>query len=79
MNKGIPVLLKQYLKLGGKILGFNKDRNFSDVLDALILIDLTQTHINLLERYMGKEEVKLFLAYHGHEKQHTMMSTRSAN
>ena len=24
-QKGIPILLKQYLKLGGKLLGFNRD------------------------------------------------------
>jgi putative hemolysin len=73
INKGIPVLLKQYLKLGGKILGFNKDHNFSDVLDALILVDLTQTPINLLERYMGKDGVESFLAYHKGERQLTSM------
>ena len=73
MNKGIPILLKQYLKLGGKILGFNKDHNFSDVLDALILVDLTQTPINLLERYMGKDGVESFLAYHRGERQLTSM------
>jgi hypothetical protein len=55
--------------LGGKILGFNKDHNFSDVLDALILVDLTQTPINLLERYMGKDGVESFLAYHRGERQ----------
>lgn len=71
INKGIPVLLKQYLKLGGKILGFNKDHNFSDVLDALILVDLTLAPINLLERYMGKDGVESFLAYHRREKQLT--------
>jgi putative hemolysin len=68
MNKGIPILLKQYLRLGGKILGFNKDPNFSDVVDALILVDLTQTPIPLLERHMGKDGVKSFLAYYGQEK-----------
>ena len=75
MNKGIPILLKQYLKLGGKILGFNKDHNFSDVMDALILVDLTQTPINLLKRYMGKDGMKSFLAYHRRENQLTLRCT----
>ena len=39
---GIPILLKHYLKLGGRILGFNLDPSFNDVVDGLILVDLTQ-------------------------------------
>lgn len=64
-NKGVPILLKQYLKLGGKLLGFNVDPDFSDVLDGLILVDLTQTDTKILERYMGREGVQTFLEYHG--------------
>lgn len=67
-NKGIPILLKQYLKLGGKILAFNRDPHFSNVLDGLILVDLTTTPVNLLERYMGKAGAKSFLSYHHHQK-----------
>ena len=54
-------------------MGFNKDHNFSDVLDALILVDLTQTPINLLERYMGEDGMESFLAYHRGERQLTSM------
>jgi len=53
---GIPILLKHYLKLGGRILGFNVDPSFSNVVDALILVDLTQTDTALLERVMGKDQ-----------------------
>ncbi|MFU8838197.1 MAG: lysophospholipid acyltransferase family protein, partial [Thiohalomonadaceae bacterium] len=31
-GRGTPILLKQYLKMGGKLLGFNLDRQFSDAL-----------------------------------------------
>jgi len=62
---GIPVLLRQYLKLGGKLLGFNVDPEFSDVLDGLIVIDLTKTEPRLLERYLGRTEASQFLAHHG--------------
>ena len=55
---GIPVLLRQYLKLGGKLLGFNVDPEFSNALDGLILVDLTKTEPRLLERYLGKAEAK---------------------
>lgn len=64
-NHGIPVLLRQYLKLGGKILGFNIDPKFSDVLDALILVDLTQTPPRTLQKYFGKTEAAKYMEFHG--------------
>jgi len=60
---GVPVLLRQYLKLGGKLLGFNLDPEFSDVLDGLIVVDLTKTEPRLLERYLGKGEAQEFLKH----------------
>jgi putative hemolysin len=60
---GVPVLLRQYLKLGGKLLGFNVDPKFSNALDGLILVDLTRTEPKLLERYLGKAEAAEFLAF----------------
>jgi putative hemolysin len=63
-RKGVPVLIRQYVKLGGKFLGFSIDHNFSDVLDALILVDLSQTEGRILSRYMGKEGAESFLHYH---------------
>jgi putative hemolysin len=63
-NQGIPILLKQYLKMGGKVLGFNRDPSFGNVLDTLILVDLTLTPVNLLERYMGKPGAETFLRHH---------------
>ncbi len=62
-QKGIPVLLRHYLNLGGKLLAFNVDREFSDVLDGLILVDLTETERKTLERYFGKEGSEAFLNY----------------
>lgn len=63
-QRGIPVLLRQYLKLGGKLLGFNVDPDFGECLDGLLLVDLTQTERKILDRYMGKEVADEFLAYH---------------
>jgi putative hemolysin len=63
-QKGVPILLKQYLRLGGKLLGFNVDSNFSNTLDGLIVVDLVKTDPRLLERYMGKEGAAAFLRYH---------------
>lgn len=64
-HKGIPALLRHYVKLGGRLLGFNVDRRFSHVLDGLILIDLTLTDARTLERYMGKDGAAAFFAHHG--------------
>jgi putative hemolysin len=52
---GIPVLLRQYLRLGGKLVGFNVDPQFADVLDGLIVVDLAQTDPKLVKRYLGQE------------------------
>jgi putative hemolysin len=60
---GVPVLLRQYLKLGGKLLGFNVDPRFSNALDGLILVDLTKTDTKLLQRYLGKTEAQTFLEF----------------
>lgn len=59
----VPVLLRQYLKLGGKLLGFNVDPKFANALDGLILVNLTKTDPKLLERYLGKSEARRFLEF----------------
>src|SRR5215469_17137637 len=64
-GKGLPILLKQYAKVGGKLLGFNVDKKFSDVLDGLVVVDLRQTEAGVLERYMGREGAAAFRRCHG--------------
>ena len=49
----VPVLLRQYLKLGGRVAGFNIDKKFSNALDGLLIVDLRETSERLLSRYMG--------------------------
>jgi putative hemolysin len=63
-QKGVPILLRQYLKLGGRLLGFNVDPDFSNVLDVLIMVDLRRTDEKILARYMGREGASAFLAHH---------------
>jgi len=63
-SKGVPVLLKQYLRLGGRILGFNEDARFSEALDGLIMVDLRCTDPQTLARYMGQAGAASFLAVH---------------
>ncbi len=64
-HKGMPVLLRQYLKLGGRLVAFNVDPEFSFVVDGLILVDLKSTDPKALRRYMGNEVAESYLRYHG--------------
>ncbi len=63
-KKGVPVLLRQYLNLGGNILEFNVDPQFSNAVDGLILVDLLKTDRRLLARYMGREGLAAYYQRH---------------
>jgi len=63
-RRSVPVLLKQYLKLGGKLLAFNVDQKFSDALDGLIIVDLTKVDVRMLNRLMGPASTEGFLQSH---------------
>ncbi|MBK9167948.1 MAG: lysophospholipid acyltransferase family protein [Bryobacterales bacterium] len=65
VEKGVPVLLRQYIRLGGKVLAFSVDPHFSNALDGLILVDLRETDRAVLDRHMGREAASRFLATHG--------------
>jgi putative hemolysin len=64
-GKGLPILLRQYSKIGGKMIGFNVDRKFSNVLDGLVVVDLRRTEPAVLERYMGRDAARAFREFHG--------------
>jgi putative hemolysin len=63
-GKGVPILLRQYLKLNAKLLGFNVDPRFGDALDALMMVDLTTVDVAILNRYLGRTEAAIFLSRH---------------
>ena len=63
-GKGIPILLRHYLKLNGQLISFNVDKAFSGVVDGLLLVDLIQTEEKLLKRFMGSEGYDSFHRYH---------------
>lgn len=63
-RRNTPVLLRQYLKLNAKILGFNIDHDFGDVLDGLMVVDLPRVERTILDRYFGKDAAAAYLAYH---------------
>lgn len=65
---GIPILIKQYMKMGGKIAAFNVDAEFSDVIDGLIIVDLTESEPKSLSRYMGDTEYEEYIQYQSAKK-----------
>jgi putative hemolysin len=64
-GKGLPILLRQYAKVGGKLVGFNVDQKFSKVLDGLVVVDLRKTEPAILERYMGRRAAAEFRRKNG--------------
>jgi putative hemolysin len=73
-RKGVPVLLKQYVKLGGRLMGFNIDSSFGNGLDGLIMVDLLKCDRKLLDRYMGKQGAADFFGYHDETPQRDLAS-----
>jgi putative hemolysin len=63
-GKGVPVLLRQYLQLGGAVLAFNVDRAFSDVVDGLVVVDLARLSPPLLDKYLGQRGAEAFRLHH---------------
>ncbi len=66
-NKGIPTLLKHYLKLNGMIVAFNVDKSFGHCIDGLIVVDMTKTDPRLLKSYMGVQATIDYRKHHGLE------------
>ncbi len=60
-GKGVPVLLRQYLKMNATLLDFGHDPAFQDCLDAMVLLDLKDAPEKLLRKYMGSEGYEQFL------------------
>jgi putative hemolysin len=68
-GKGMPVLLRQYLKLNARLIGFNVDPAFGEALDALMLVDLTTVDRPILNRYLGHLDAERFLLHHDANRQ----------
>jgi putative hemolysin len=50
----IPVLMKKYLQMNGRIIGFNIDPEFSNCLDSLMLVNIADIPFELLDN-LAKE------------------------
>jgi putative hemolysin len=59
-GKDVPVLLRQYLRLNARLLGFSIDPDFGNVLDGLMVVSLDDVEPAILARYMGRDEAAVF-------------------
>jgi len=50
-GKGMPVLLRQYLKLNARVAAISVDPDFANVIDALSIVDLDTMPVALRHRY----------------------------
>ncbi len=48
-GNAVPVLLKKYLQLNARIIGFNSDPKFNDALDGFVVLDLAQVPDKTIE------------------------------
>jgi putative hemolysin len=64
-QRDIPVLLRRYLGLGGRILGVNRDPDFANVVDGLVVIDLLRAPRRVVERYLGADGLRAVAAAAG--------------
>ncbi len=61
-DKGLPVLIRQYLSLNGSLVSFNVDKSFNNALDGMIIVDLLQVPEKVLAKYMGKDQACEYLS-----------------
>lgn len=64
-QRAVPVLLRHYLRLNARLLAFNVDPDFGDVLDALMLVDITQIDERIIRHYAGDEAIAVLRARFG--------------
>lgn len=59
-QKGLPILIKEYVKLGGQFLAFSVDADFQDAMDGFVVVNLDRTSPKLLSLHMGSENYERF-------------------
>lgn len=60
-DKSLPVLLRQYLNLSGRLICFHVDREFSNTLVGLIAVDLRRVEPRMLKRYLTADAAKALI------------------
>ena len=60
-DNDIPVLIKQYIKMGAKFLAFNVDPDFANCLDGLIMVDILDSDQKIMYKIFGEDSVNKML------------------
>ncbi|MDA1371766.1 MAG: lysophospholipid acyltransferase family protein [Proteobacteria bacterium] len=63
-GKAVPVLLRHYLSLNGRLVCFNIHSKFNDSLEGLIIVDARKTDTKTLSRFLGAAGLEQFMKYH---------------
>jgi putative hemolysin len=65
-GKGIPVLIKHYIRMNAKLLSFGILKDHSNAVVSFIVVDVATADPKSMKRFMGGDEpYQKFLAHHG--------------
>jgi putative hemolysin len=64
-GKGVPILIKHYIRMNAKLIEFGVWKDHSNAVVAFLMTDLVTADPKFLRRYMGEEGYHRFMAYHG--------------
>jgi putative hemolysin len=67
-GKAVPVLLRHYLSLNGRLVCFNVHPHFNNSLEGLIIVDMRLCDSKTAIRFIGEEGYNRFLEIHRLEK-----------
>jgi putative hemolysin len=70
-QKGLPILVREYVKLGGQFLAFSVDPDFQAAMDGLVVVNLDRTNPRLLSLHMGPENYERFRHHAARATVHT--------
>jgi putative hemolysin len=62
-ERAVPVLLRHYLRLNARLLAFNVDHDFGEVVDALMLVDIRDIDERIVRHYGGDAAVATVAAW----------------
>ena len=63
-GKAVPVLLRHYLSLNGRMVCFNIHSDFNNSLEGLIIVDVRRTDPKTVTRFMGADGYQKFYSCH---------------
>ena len=76
-GKGVPVLVKHYLKLRGSFVGFAVDPDFNNALDGLIVVDIRNMEGRQLLKYFGESGRERIISARGKPQDAEIKSKKS--